>query len=608
MKSKITEYNIIPIENQGGVIQMNTIEISGKKILINGKAEQIRSGSMHYFRIPKDYWEDRLIKLKQCGLNAVETYLAWNLHEAEEGCFNFSNGLDFEQFVLQAQKLGLMVLVRPGPYICSEWDFGGLPAWLLNKPGMKIRCMNDIYIAAADRYLRRILPKLAALQWTNGGPVIMMQIENEYGSVANDRNYLRHLYRLFRENGIDVPLFISDWGSESVMHNGSIPETLLTANCRNHPGTYLDILQKIRPDTPEIIMELWSGVSHRWGVPWREHDSKEVAQDVEELLKRNASFNFYMFHGGTSFGFMPGALPAGPDRLEPFLNSYDTDAPLDEAGNPTEKYFTIQHLIKTYHPEAFTGTPKKAPLHAFGSFSFSHYAPLFDVLDTISKKHLSTTPEFMESFGQNHGLILYRTRIDGPESKTMLRIHPADRALVYSNRKLVGLADQDHTEEIVVDAGTLDILVENMGRPNAGGILRHDAYRKGLDQAKAGGRTLFGWEIHPLPLQDLSGLKFKPGAPGKGDGPVFFRTEVNIENPADTYIRIPYGTKGIVFLNGFNLGRYWNIGPQFALYAPAPYFKKGKNELMILELQGLRENVVELIDHPDHEPSFRLVP
>ncbi len=578
---------------------MRTIEIAGQEIVINSNPVQIRSGAMHYFRVHPEYWRDRLLKLKQCGLNTVETYLAWNFHEAKEGVFDFAGWRDFGRFLEIAAELDLMAIVRPGPYICSEWDFGGLPAWLLAKAGMRLRCVNTPYLAAVDRYLAAVLPQLARLQWDNGGPVIMMQVENEYGSICKNHGYLEHLVRRFREHGVTLPLFVSDWANEEILTHGSTPETLLTANCRNHPGRYLDVIQKLRPGVPEIIMELWSGVAHFEGCDYRRHDPDAARQDVEELLKRNANFNFYMFHGGTSFGFMPGAV-ADHDFYRPYLNSYDTDAPLDEAGNPTPKYFAIQKLIKQYRPEAFTAEPERRPARAFGRIDFIERVSLFDSLEILSKKHESAAPLRMEELGQDYGFILYRTDVSElPEKPYTLTIrHLRDRAQVFVDGLPAGtLGRNDRMQELAVNPGKLDLLVENRGRVNTG--MRHDTcLTKGLESVYLDSREIFGWEMHPLPLDDLSGLRFST-APVQKNTPAFHRGVLKVEVPADTWLRVPYGTKGVVWINGFNLGRYTSLGPQFALYLPAPLLREGENEVILLELHDLREPFAEAIDHPD---------
>lgn len=587
------------------------VEISGASILVDGKPTQIRSGAMHYFRIPPAYWRDRLVKLRQCGLNTVETYLAWNLHEPRPGVFDFSGGLDVAAFLRLARELGLYAIVRPGPYICSELDFGGIPSWLLAEPHARIRCMEPTWIAAVERYFAAVLPRLRDLQRTADGPVLMMQVENEYGSAANDRSYLRHLYKLLRDGGIDIPLFVSDWSAPEVWADGALPETLLAANCRDHPGRYLDVIRSLRPDVPEIVMELWSGVSHKWTQPgWLRHDVDAVARDIEELMARGASFNLYMFHGGTSFGFLPGAVDDGQGFL-PYVNSYDTDAPLDEAGNPTPKYAAIQAVIRRHCPSAVDewALPVPRPAVGYGRIALDGYAPLFASLDDLSEALASVTPEPMERFGQDYGFILYSTDLGHlPDGRlyTLRLENLADRAQVFVDGAPYGtLYRNDGEPALVIPRGRLDILVENMGRVNANTGLQA-RFEKGISAATVDRHRLFHWTVRRLPLNDLSRLRFREGEPTAATGPVFWRGSFTVESIADTWLRVPFGEKGVVFLNGFNLGRYWRAGPQYALYAPAPLLREGRNELIVFEQHGLREYFAESINHPDHAPDIVL--
>ena len=584
---------------------MQNVSIDGKNILVNGKAVTFRSGAMHYFRIHPDYWEDRIIKLKQCGLNTLETYVPWNWHEVRRGEIDFSSDwCNLEKYVRLAQKHGLYVIVRPGPFICSEWEFGGFPAWLLADPQLRLRCSEPRYLAELDRYFAVLLPILRELQWDNGGPVVMMQIENEYGGIGNDHLYLKHLYDLFLDAGIKVPLFISDWGSANQQLPGSIPETLLTVNCPSHPTAYLDAVQKIRPGTPEFVMELWSGVSHRWDELYLKHNVSDVADDVEAMLKRGNSFNFYMFHGGTSFGFMPGMRPDGK-ASHPYINSYDVDAPLDETGNPTPKYYMIRDLIRKYVPEAETGEPEVRPLKSFPAIQFTESAKLFDNLENLAKGVDSVTPEPMEYYGQNYGFILYRGLADLPGPATLSLENLADKAWVYLNGECYGFSETNRPVGITVPPGNLDVLVENQGRCNCnwGNTLR---WNKGVTSIRLGSCRLFHWQVYSLELDNLDALKFKPYEPNP-QGPCFHRAKFTIDKPEDTSIRIPYGMHGQVFLNGFNLGRYRAAGCQFSLYVPAPLLKEGENELIIFELEGLRENRAEFVDHIDHAPSCSMI-
>ncbi|MBR0459511.1 MAG: beta-galactosidase [Victivallales bacterium] len=580
------------------------VSIVGQEICVDGKATQFRSGSIHYFRVHPALWEDRLLKLKQCGLNTVETYLPWNLHEEEEGQFRFDGWLDIRRYVELAASLGLMVILRPGPFICSEWDFGGLPAWLLRKQGMHIRCCSKPFLDAVDRYFAQLLPILKELQWTHGGPVVMMQVDNEYGGVGNDQEYLRHLYNLHREAGIDVPLFISDWGTPNILEAGSLAETLVTVNCPSHPARHLANAPRFRPVSPKFVMELWSGVARFWSSPWKEHSAQDVARDVEELLRENASFNLYMFHGGTSFGFMPGAARK-EGRYLPYLTSYDVDAPLNETGNPTPKYFAIQRVIRQHCPDAFTAPPARTQLKSLPPVEFSESAPLFANLPALTAPIEDIVPQPMEQYGQNYGFILYRTDAHFRDETAELSLcHLADQAWIFVDGRYYGTITANSPAPIIIPPGRLDILVENQGRINKGmGCV--DNWSKGICGAILNQRRLYHWQVFPLPLKDLSRLPFC-AFENSPTAPRFHRATFTVDEPADTSIRIPFGTHGQVFLNGFNLGKYRSTGPQFSLYAPAPLFHKGTNELVILELQGLRENRVDFLDHTDHEPATNM--
>jgi len=587
--------------------KMNTIEINGKDIVINGKPCQIRSGAMHYFRIHPDYWIDRLTKLKQCGLNTVETYVAWNFHEEVEGEIDFSGWRDLRSFIKGAEQLELMVIIRPGPFICSEWDFGGLPAWLLNKEGMRIRCMEKMYLKYADRWMKEVFAQLDGLFWVDGGPIIMMQVENEYGCAGNDTEYIRHMYDLYIEHDITIPLFISDWSDAYVFANGSIEETLLTANCRNNPGQYLDVIQDLRPDVPEFIMELWTGVSHKWTQKaWLTHDPNDAAQGIEKLMKRNASFNIYMFHGGTNFGFSPGALNENGEFL-PYVNSYDVDAPLDESGNITEKYRMIRDVIKKYISDDCSEDIIQQPTKSFGKIELEESVGLFESLENISSKIDSITPEPMEKYGQSRGFILYRTtpqNIPNDRLYTLTLENLADRSQIFVNGIPYGtIYRNDNIQTMEIPAGTIDILVENMGHVNAA-TGTQSSFEKGITGAVLNSQRLYHWEVYNLALEDLLTLTFAKNT--DTNKPAFYRGLFYVDKTADTWLRVPFGVKGCIWLNGFNLGRYWQQGPQYSLYVPAPLLKCGKNELIVFEQHGLREKYIESIDHPDTAPRIAL--
>lgn len=566
------------------------------------KRKQIFSGAVHYFRIHPDYWMDRLEKMKACGLNTIETYLAWNLHEKNEGEWDFSGPLDFLRFINMAGKLGLDVIVRPGPYICSEWDFGGFPAWLLNKEGMRIRCFNKAFLDAVDKYFAKVLPMLAPLQASNGGPIIMMQIENEYGSFGQDHDYVRHLKEQMTANSIDVELFTSDGASPLMLNGGTLPEVLKTVNFRNYPDENFKMLHQYQDKADDFVMELWSGAGSKAGQRRLVHSPEGVKKDLEEILAGGASVNFYMFHGGTNFGFMNGALALDDDYV-PFTTSYDVDAPLTEAGDPTEKYYVIQELL-TGKKTVQASSPKKA----YGKFMINSSVPLMDALASLASPIQSVYPETMEKLGQSYGFILYRTVLEKCPGGELAIEGLRDRAIVFFNGVEAGILMRgQHKTKLFItqktDGVQLDILVENMGRVNFGYEMTHE--KKGLDAVKIQWQQQFNWQIYPLPLENIEQIKFALSYIHTS-GSAFHKCDFDVDTPCDTFLRIPGGTRGVVWLNGFNLGRYWNVGPQKTLYVPAPILRQGKNSVIIFELHGLSSCSIEFFDKPDFGVALQM--
>lgn len=581
---------------------MNKIDfkLGNGNFLLNGAPKQLISGEMHYFRILPELWHDRLKKAKQMGLDAVQTYLAWNIHEPEEGCFNFSGMADFEKYISMAGELGLMVMVRVGPYICSEWEFGGFPAWLLNKEGMKLRCMNAPYLDAVKRYFDQILPKIKKLQCTCGGPVIAIQVENEYGSYGNDHEYIRYLHKLLLSHGIDVLLFTADGAADRTIQAGTIPELFMALNFGSKPETAFKKGREYRKNGPDCCMEYWNAWGDHWGDKHHTGNTVEKSQELDYMLGNGASVNIYMVHGGTTFGFMNGANDYCDGKHLPYVNSYDFDAPISESGDVTEKFYAYRNIISKYK----TGVSKEHPVPSkkinYGKVSLEQSVSIFDSLDVLSEKHRTVEPEPMEHFGQNYGFIHYRTRVSGNlDKQRMLFLCVHDRAQVFLDKKPIGTVSRGNNDMSLTistpPAGAqLDILVENMGRVNYGAMMRHE--KKGLiDGVCLGGyQHLFNWETWCLPMKNLGRLDF--GSLGKNENiPTFYRGHFTADESADTFLKVP-GRKGICWINGFNLGRYWEIGPQHTLYVPSPLIRKGKNEIIILELHMLDELYVEFTD------------
>ena len=571
----------------------------GEHFLLDGKPFQIIAGDMHYARVPRQYWRDRMKKMKAMGLDTLTTYVFWNLHEPQPGQFDFTGNLDVAAYVRTAQEEGLWVIVRPGPYICTEWEFGGFPAWLLSTPDIKVRSADPRFLKAAENYMQRVGQQLAPLQITRGGPVIMVQVENEYGSFGSDKIYLNAVRQMIRDAGFDVTLFTSD-GDPNKLADGTLPDVLAVINFggRDAPEKKFAVFDKFRQHVPRMCGEFWVGWFDSWGEKHQTVAAQKVAQGLDWMLARGISVSIYMFHGGSTFGFMNGANKSAV--YKPIINSYDYDAPLDEAGRPTEKFFALRDVIKKYLPAGtvLPELPAPLPMIEIPRLELKESASLFSALGRPVK---SERPQPMEAVGQNYGFILYRKRLDRAAKGTLEITEPSDYALVYQGDKRLGVLDrrlkQNSLNVELSTAAPLDILVENMGRVNFGPHMVTD--RKGItEKVTVGGEELTGWEIYPLPLADLSRLKFS--AKSK-TGPAFYRGALKLNSIGDTYLDLRGWGKGLVWVNGHNLGRYWRIGPQQSLFVPAGWLKKGRNEIVVLDLeegwsrsvQGIEELIFE---------------
>ncbi len=581
---------------------MAVFGIRGKDFVYDGKPVRILSGAIHYFRVVPEYWEDRLRKLKACGFNTVETYVAWNIHEPKPGQFCFEGMADIEKFIKIAGDLGLFVIVRPGPYICSEWEFGGLPAWLLADPDIELRCYNKPFLEKVDRFFDELLARLRPLQCTQGGPIIAMQIENEYGSYGSDKKYLEYLKEGMIKRGIDVLLFTSDGPTDHMLQGGTLPDVFKTVNFGSRPEQAFAKLEEYQQDMPLVCMEYWNGWFDHWGEAHHTRDGEDVADVLDRMLQMGASVNFYMFHGGTNFGFMNGANYEG--KIKPTVTSYDYDAPLSESGDITDKYRAVQKVLSKYTEIDESVMPEPIPKKAYGKVTLDQYVGLFESLDDISKPVYRTCPQPMEKLGQNYGFILYRTKVTGPREENKLFIKDVhDRALVFLDGQFKGIMERDGEDSIIVDipkeGAQLDILVENLGRINYGPYLKD---YKGITEGVWLGHFLYDWTIYPLPLEDLSGLKFSSISDNSADNmkfPGFFRGTLKVDELADTFLSMEGWKKGVVFINGFNLGRYWEIGPTKTMYVPAPLLRKGDNEIIVFELEGAEDLSIEFVSEPD---------
>ncbi len=558
-----------------------------KDFLLNGKPFRIMAGEIHYQRIPREYWADRLIKVKAAGLNTVATYVFWNALEPEPGQWDFTGGNDLAAFIRTAQRVGLWVIVRPGPYACAEWDFGGLPAWLLRTPDIKVRCSDPRYLAACESYVMKLGEVLGDLQAQRGGPVLMVQVENEYGSFGNDRDYMMALKGFWERAGIEVPFFTADGATPYMLEAGSLPGAAIGLDPGANEKQFAEA-ERLGRGVPVFCSELYPGWLTHWGEPWARVKTEEFLPDLRWLLENGKSFSLYMFHGGTNFGFMAGANFS--DKYQPDVTSYDYDAPLDEAGRPTPKYLAIRDLLARFQPKGATlpDLPEPLPALTVSGINFDESAFLFDNLPPPVR---SPQPGPMESYGQNYGFILYRTKLLGHRGGRLLATDLHDYGSVYVDGRHVGTIDRTKSETgLDIPKGepaneTIDILVEAMGRINYGPRLLD---RKGItDRVTLNATTLMGWDVYPLPMDEdyLARLKFVRRPAERPAN--FFRGTFALARVGDTYLDMSGWTKGVVWVNGRNLGRYWKIGPQKRLFCPAPFLRQGTNEIVVFDLHAL---------------------
>ena len=561
-------------------------QIKNNQFLKNGKPIKIISGAVHYFRNMPDTWDDIFKKLKALGCNCVETYCAWNMHEKIQGQYDFSGNLDIAAFIRMAQKEDLMVIVRPGPYICAEWEFGGLPWWIMVNDDMEIRCMNKQYIQCFEAYLDKLFEEIRPLLCTNGGPIIMLQCENEYGYYGDDKDYLEYLAKSYKEKGIDVPLFTSDGTQEKYLIDGSIDGLLTTLNFGSRVEENFKAFNSLYPDKPKMCMEMWNGWFDAWGDSKHHTTSAEdYAAVVDDMLKIG-SVNMYMFIGGTNFGFTSGANHY--EKFAPDVTSYDYDALLTEAGDVTPKYYAVRNVIKKYVDTPLPSVPANRPKKAYGKFLLTQKTGLFANLNNISKPIKSEIPKHMEKYGIGYGYIAYETVLNREYIDAVLSLESlGDRAHVYLNHNLIGILyiDEDLSIKINAQKGdTLTILCENMGRANFGPKMMR---KKGIaGRCLIDGKIHFNWNVYPLPMDNLSNLDFSENQFNEKSG--FYKGSVDIDEPYDTFLKLENFKKGFVTINGFNIGRYWEIGPQKTLYVPKSILQKGENEFIVFESDGLK--------------------
>ncbi|EZA59457.1 hypothetical protein DMN91_010918 [Ooceraea biroi] len=575
------------------------VDYENNQFLLDGKSFRYVSGSFHYFRAPRQYWRDRLRKMRAAGLNAVSTYVEWSLHEPEPGQFNWVGDADLVEFLNIAQEEDLLVLLRPGPYICAERDLGGLPYWLLRDvPNIKLRTKDADFMKYATLYLNQVLEKVKPLLRGNGGPIIMVQVENEYGSYnACDTEYMDMLREIFEEKvGSKALLYTTDGASASLLRCGFVPSVYATVDF----GTGVNVtnsfqsMRLYQPRGPLVNSEFYPGWLTHWGEAFQRVKTEAVTKTLREMLDIGASVNFYMFYGGTNFGFTSGAN-GGAGSYNPQLTSYDYDAPLTEAGDPTDKYFAIRDVISQYLPLPNISLPTVSPKGNYGPVLLE---PILKLLDNsrspfIVRRMTADQPKTFEALSVNQGFVLYETNLPSViTDPATLRATTRDRTLVYVDDRLCGVLSRiDKIFSIPLErpyGRQLSLLVENQGRLNFGNEI-HDF--KGISDVTINGTPLTNWNMTAYAFSNMSSLRnmetitIESGL--LNNGPVFLRGRFTInDQPLDTYLDTTGWGKGVAFVNGHNLGRYWPlVGPQITLYVPAPYLRTGVNELILLELE-----------------------
>jgi beta-galactosidase len=577
----------------------HTFALGEREFLLDGKPFQIIAGEMHFARIPREYWRHRLQMAKAMGLNTIATYVFWNFHEPMPGEFDFSTGNhDIASFIRMAKEEGLWVIVRPGPYACAEWEFGGYPWWLLKEKDLLVRSNDPRFLKASDRYLKALGHEIAPLQISKGGPILMVQVENEYGSYGSDKVFMGKTRDMIVAAGFDVPLFTADGPYQCKA--GYLPGVLPAINGEENAKALRDTVNKYNGGKgPYFIPEFYPGWLDSWGEKHSVVPVQSFLGKYDTLLTEGVSISLYMFHGGTTFGFMNGANYNKEHPILPQPSTYDYDAPLDEAGRPTSKYMAMREVIKKHLGSGVT-VPDVPPVNkviAVPGFKLSEATDLFSLL---GKPIISDTLLSMEDLNQAYGYILYRTVVKKP-AKGLLKINGLrDYALVFVNKSRVAILDrrigQDSVEVAITDPNsTLDIFVENLGRINYGKKMADN--RKGITgNVVLADEALHGWSIYSLPFDRTRHEKFTGDIL---DGvPVLRKGYFDLTETGDTFLDMrPWG-KGCVWINGHNIGRYWFIGAQQTLYVPAPWLRKGKNEIMIFEQLDSKRDVIEGLKTP----------
>ncbi|MGG9963052.1 glycoside hydrolase family 35 protein [Ferruginibacter sp. SUN106] len=567
--------------------------------LLDGKPFQMISGEMHYPRVPKEAWRQRMKMAKAMGLNTIGTYVFWNLHEPQKDKFDFTGNNDIAAFVKTAQEEGLWVVLRPSPYVCAEWEFGGYPYWLQNEKGLTVRSTEAQYLAEYKKYIKELGKRLAPLQVNHGGNIIMVQVENEYGSYGKDKMYLDVNRKMFIEAGFDGLLYTCDPVRD--VKDGHLDGLLPAVNGTDKPDEIKNLVRTNHDGKgPFYVAEWYPAWFDWWGEKHHTVPAEKYTPGLERVLSAGISINMYMFHGGTTRDFMNGANYNDRNPYEPQISSYDYDAPLDEAGNATPKFMDFRKVIQKNLPAGtvLPDVPAAKPVIKLPAINFTQATGLFDVLP---KAKLNATPLTFEDLNQAYGFVLYRTDITGATSGLLKIKDLRDYGIIFINGKRVAVLDRRLKQDsvmITVPEGkvTLEILVENLGRINFGPYLLKN--KKGItEKVLLGDKELNNWQMYSLPFDNINAIGLKNKKPA-ADAPVIKTATIELKEIADTYFDMHNWGKGVVWVNGHNLGRYWYIGPQQTLYVPAEWLKKGQNKIAILELLKTDQIILQSVEKP----------
>ncbi|GAA1831707.1 beta-galactosidase [Microlunatus capsulatus] len=579
--------------------------VGEEHFLLDGRPHQVLSGAIHYFRVHPDQWADRIRKARLMGLNTVETYVPWNAHQPSPDVGpRFDGDLDLARFLDLVAAEGMHAVVRPGPFVCAEWDNGGLPAWLFTDPELGVRRHEPRFLAAVQGFFDRLLPVLAAAQVDRGGPVVLVQVENEYGAYGSDQAYLAALAAMVRAGGITVPLFTCDQADATMLADGGLPGVLRTATFGSRTAERLAVLRAAQPTGPLMCAEFWNGWFDHWGTHHHRTDAAAQAAELDALLSAGASVNLYMFCGGTNFGFTSGANDKG--IYAPTTTSYDYDAPLSEDGWPTAKYHAFRAVLARHGRVPDEEPPRRAPAPEL-AVELDEQVALDAVVDRLGPVLCFDAPPPVEAVGQHAGFTEYTTTLPArPAGDALVLPDVRDRAVVTLDGLVLGTVDRETRTAVLAvpptAGGTLRVLLEDQGRVNYGPRIGEP---KGLlGGVRLGAEELRGWRVRPVALNlDVVRGALRPAPGGPRAGTAFHRGTFDLATSADLHLRLDGWTKGVAFVNGFALGRYWSRGPQRTLYVPGPVTRAGANELVVLELHGTADARARFVAEPDLGPD-----